>query len=68
MYFIIKYNAFNKYIINVTTTEINTCKNIFEFGSYLALVQDKKITCVLPANACCAVYVNCPPILHAFPF
>ena len=30
---------------------------------YLALVQDKKITCVLPANACCTVYVNCPPIL-----
>ena len=29
--------------------------------SYLALVQDKKITCVLPANACCTVYVNCPP-------
>jgi hypothetical protein len=28
--------------------------------SYLALVQDKKITCVLPANACCTVYVNCP--------
>jgi hypothetical protein len=27
MYFIIKYNVFNKYIINVTTTEINTCKN-----------------------------------------
>ena len=35
--------------------------------SYLALVQDKNITCVLPANACCTVYVNCPPILHAFP-
>jgi hypothetical protein len=32
MYFIIKYNVFNKYIINVTTTEINTCKKIFEFG------------------------------------
>jgi hypothetical protein len=32
MYFIIKYNVFNKYIINVTTTEINTCKQIFEFG------------------------------------
>jgi hypothetical protein len=28
--------------------------------AYLALVQDKKITCVLPANACCTVYVNCP--------
>ena len=27
---------------------------------YLALVQDKKITCVLPANACCTVYVNFP--------
>ena len=26
--------------------------------SYLALVQDKKITCVLQANACCTVYVN----------
>jgi hypothetical protein len=36
--------------------------------SYLALVQDKKIACVLPANACCTVYVNCLPILHAFPF
>ena len=37
--------------------------------SYLALVQDKKITCVLPANACPSkFYVNCPPILHAFPF
>ena len=32
MYFIIKYNVFNKYIINVTTKEINTCKKIFEFG------------------------------------
>jgi hypothetical protein len=30
--FIIKYNVFDKYIINVTTTEINTCKKIFEFG------------------------------------
>ena len=29
--------------------------------SYLALVQDKQITCVLPANACCTVYVNCSP-------
>jgi hypothetical protein len=29
--------------------------------TYLALVQDTKITCVLPANACCTVYVNCPP-------
>ena len=29
MYFIIKYNVFNKYIINVTTTKINTYeKNI----------------------------------------
>ena len=36
--------------------------------SYLALVQDKKITCVLPPNTCCTVFVNCPPILHAFPF
>ena len=37
--------------------------------SYLALVQDKKIMCVLLANAWCTVYVNCPsPILHAFPF
>jgi hypothetical protein len=26
--------------------------------SYLALVQGKKITCVLPANACCIVYVT----------
>ena len=32
MYFIIKYNVFNKYITNVTTTKINTCKKIFEFG------------------------------------
>jgi hypothetical protein len=29
--------------------------------SYYALVQDKKITCVLPANACCTVYVNNSP-------
>ena len=36
--------------------------------SYRVLVQDKKIMCVLPANACCTVYVNCPSILHAFPF
>ena len=33
MYFIIKYNVFNKYIINVTTTEINTYKKIFEIWS-----------------------------------
>ena len=32
MYFIIKHNVFNKYIINVTTAEINTSKTIFEFG------------------------------------
>ena len=37
--------------------------------SYLALVQDKKITCVLPSNAYCTVYVNSPPpMLHAFSF
>jgi hypothetical protein len=46
MYFIIKYNVFNKYIINVTTTEINTCKKIFEFGqreviSFFTLVTNK---------------------------
>jgi hypothetical protein len=46
MYFIIKYNVFNKYIINVTTTEINTCKTIFEFGqreviSFFMLVINK---------------------------
>ena len=57
MYFIIKYNAFNKYIINVTTTEINTCKkekhgetvqHAFAGKTHvifcLALVQDKKIS------------------------
>ena len=46
MYFIIKYNVCNKYIINVTTTEINTCKKIFEFGqkeviSFFTLVTNK---------------------------
>ena len=46
MYFIIKYNVFNKYIINVTTTEINTCNKIFEFGqreviSFFTLVTNK---------------------------
>ena len=46
MYFIIKYNVFNKYIINVTTTEINTYKKIFEFGqreviSIFTLVTNK---------------------------
>ena len=46
MYFIIKYNVFNKYIINVTTTKINTCKKIFEFGqreviSFFTLVTNK---------------------------
>jgi hypothetical protein len=46
MYFIIKYNVFNKYIINVTTTEINTCKQIYEFGqreviSFFTLVTNK---------------------------
>jgi hypothetical protein len=46
MYFIIKYNVFNEYIINVTTTEINTCKKIFEFGqreviSFFTLVTNK---------------------------
>ena len=47
MYFIIKYNVFNKYIImNVTTPEINTCKKIFEFGqreviSFFTLVTNK---------------------------
>jgi hypothetical protein len=32
--------------------------------SYLALVQDKKIMCGLPAN----VMSTAPRILHAFPF
>ena len=46
MYFIIKYNVFNKYITNVTTTGINTCKKIFEFGqreviSIFTLVTNK---------------------------
>ena len=46
MYFIIKYKVFNKDIINVTTTEINTCKQIFEFGereviSFFTLVTNK---------------------------
>ena len=36
--------------------------------SYLALVQDKKITCVLPANACCTVYVNSSPNSPCFSF
>jgi hypothetical protein len=45
-YFIIKYNVFNKYIINVTTTEINTSKKIIEFGqreviSFFTLVTNK---------------------------
>ena len=39
MYFIIKYNVFNKYIINVTTTEINTCKKIFEFGQIRVITK-----------------------------
>ena len=48
MYFIIKYNVFNKYIINVTTTEINTCKKIFEFGqreviSFFTLVRESTL-------------------------
>jgi hypothetical protein len=47
MYFIIKYNVFNKYIINVTTTEINIRKKIFEFGqreviSFFTLVANKE--------------------------
>jgi hypothetical protein len=46
MYLIIKYNVFNKYIINVTTTEINSYKKIFEFGqreviSFFTLVANK---------------------------
>jgi hypothetical protein len=36
--------------------------------SYLALVQDKKIMCVLLANACCTVYVNCLPNSPSFSF
>ena len=49
MYFIIKCNVCNKYIINVTTTEINTCKQIFEFGqreviSFFTLVTNKEST------------------------
>ena len=37
---------YNKYIINVTITEINTCKKIFEFGqreviSFFTLVTNK---------------------------
>jgi hypothetical protein len=28
MYFTIKYNVFNKYIINATATAINACKKV----------------------------------------
>ena len=46
MYFITTYNVFYKYIINATTTEINTCKKIFDFGereviSFFTLVNNK---------------------------
>jgi hypothetical protein len=46
MYFIIKYNVLYKYIINATTTPINTCKKLFEFGqreviSFFTLVTNK---------------------------
>ena len=32
MNFIIQYNVFYKYIINATTTAINTSKKLFDFG------------------------------------
>ena len=32
MYFTIKYNAFDKYIIDATTTAINACKKLFDVG------------------------------------
>ena len=46
MYFIIKYNVFNKYIIYTTTTAINTCNKLFDFGqrevfSFFTLVTNK---------------------------
>ena len=55
MYFIIKYNVFNIYIINVTTTGINTCNKIFEFGqreviSFLTLVTNKGEHSILCSN------------------
>ena len=55
MYFIIKYNVFNKYIINVTTTKINTCKKIFEFGqreviSFFTLVTNKGEHSIIYSN------------------
>jgi hypothetical protein len=39
-------NVFNKYMINVTSTAINTCKKILEFGqrdviSFFSLVTNK---------------------------
>jgi hypothetical protein len=36
--------------------------------SYVALVQDKKVTCVLPANACCTVGCQLPPNSPCFSF
>ena len=41
-----KYNVFSKYIIYATTTAINTCKQIFDFGqseviSFFTLVINK---------------------------
>jgi hypothetical protein len=46
LYFIIKYNACYKYIIITTTTAINTCKKVFDFGqreliSFFTLVTNK---------------------------
>jgi hypothetical protein len=32
MHFTIKYDVFNEYIINATTTAINTCKKLFDVG------------------------------------
>ena len=50
------------------TSVVFTRKRPFTEEFLILHCKIKKITCVLPANACCIVYVNCPPILHVFPF
>jgi hypothetical protein len=43
LYFIIKYNVFYKYIINATTTVINTCKKLFEIDQR-EVISDREIS------------------------
>jgi hypothetical protein len=58
LYFIIKYNVFNKYIIYATTTAINTYKKVFDFGQREVISVFTLVTNKGEHSICCSRETN----------